>query len=62
MFKKLGRRMNDHCKKFMKELEDIKKNQTRLWNTITEMKSTLEGSNVRLETQRNTSVHGKTEQ
>lgn len=50
MIRELGRRMDAHSKKlevFNKELENIKNNQTEL-NTITEMKSPLEGINSRL--------------
>ena len=36
MFSKLRRRMVKHCEKFNKELENKKKNQTELKNTITE--------------------------
>ena len=50
MIRELGRRMDAQSKKlevFNKELENIKNNQTEL-NTITEMKSPLEGINSRL--------------
>ena len=33
---------------FTKELENVKKNQTELKNTITKIKNTLEGINSRL--------------
>ena len=34
--------------RILKELENIKKNQTKLKNILTEMKDTLEGINSRL--------------
>ena len=37
--------MDKHSDKFNKELENIKKNQLEWKNTITEIKSTLEGIN-----------------
>ena len=48
MIKELGRRMDEHSEKFYRALEGIKKNQTEPKNTITEMKNTLEGVNIRL--------------
>lgn len=36
MFNVLGKRMNEHSKKFNKELENIGKGQTKLKNTITQ--------------------------
>ena len=38
MFNVLGKRMNEHSKKFNKELENIGKGQTKLKNTITHTK------------------------
>ena len=43
---KLGRRMDEHSEKFNKELENVKKNQTELKSTITEIKNMLEGITV----------------
>ena len=40
--------MDEYSEKFNKELENIKKNQMELKNTITEIKNTLEGLNSRL--------------
>ena len=44
----LGKRMYEHSENFNKELENIEKNQSKLKNTITEMKMALEGTNSRL--------------
>ena len=49
MLIKHRRRMDEHSEKFLKELENTKKNQTALKNTITKIKTTLEGINSRLE-------------
>ena len=38
MLNKLRRRMDEHSENFTKELQNIKKNQTELKNTITEIK------------------------
>ena len=40
--------MDEHSENFYRALEGIKKNQTKPKNTITEMKNTLEGVNIRL--------------
>ena len=45
MLNKLRRRMDEHSENFNKELGNVKKNHTELKNTITEMKTTLEGNN-----------------
>ena len=37
MFKELRRRMDEHSEKFNKELETIKKTQTEVKNTLTEI-------------------------
>ena len=51
MIHKLGKRLEAHIEKtqeiFNKELEDLKKKQTEMNNTITEIKNTLEGLNSR---------------
>ena len=47
MLTELGKRL-EHSENFNKELENIKKNQWKLENTITEMKNTLERINRRL--------------
>ena len=41
------RKMHEHSKKFNRELEHIKKNQTDLRNTITKLKNTREGNSRR---------------
>ena len=46
MLKEL-RKMHEHSKKFNRELEHIKKNQTDLRNTITKLKNTREGNSRR---------------
>lgn len=50
MIKGLRRRMNAQSKLevFNTELENIKNNQAELNNTITEMKNTLEGINIKI--------------
>ena len=40
MFNKLKRRMDEHSENFNKGLENVKKNQIQLKNTITEIKNT----------------------
>ena len=45
MFKELNRRMDEHNKDFNKVLENIKKNQTELNNTIIEIRNALEEIN-----------------
>lgn len=45
-FNELRRRKNKPSEKFNKELENIKKYQTELKNTITKVKITLEGRMV----------------
>lgn len=45
---KLGKRTDGHCETFNKELENIKKNQEELKDTITEMKNTPKGNNSSL--------------
>ena len=51
MIQDLGKRMEAKMEKmqevFNKDLEDLKNKQTEMNNTITEMKSTLEGINSR---------------
>ena len=42
MLKKLRRRKDGHSDKFNKELENIKKNQTKKKNTITERESKVD--------------------
>lgn len=42
MLTELGERKDEHSEIFIKELENIKKNQSDVKNTITEMKNTLE--------------------
>lgn len=49
MLKVLEIRMDKHIENFNKELENIKKIQTELNNTITEIKYILEGINSRLD-------------
>ena len=52
MLKELGRRIDEHSGKlevFNKELENKKKNQTELKNTITKIKNSLGGINSRLD-------------
>ena len=44
----LGKRVEKLCETFNKDIENIKKNQLELNNTITKMKNTLEGINSRL--------------
>ena len=46
MLKEL-RKMHEGSKKFNRELEYIKKNQTELRNTITKLKNTREGNSSR---------------
>ena len=46
---KLGRRVDELSENFSKEIENTKKNQSELKNTIAEMKTTLLGINSRLE-------------
>ena len=48
MLNELGRRLDEHSKKFNKELENIKGKQTELKNPITELKNILERINNRL--------------
>ena len=48
MIKELGRRMDEHSEKCYRALEGIKENQIEPKNTITEIKNTLEGVNIRL--------------
>lgn len=62
MFKKL-RRKDEQNKKFNKELQNIKKNQTNLRNTIIEIRNTFQGLYdplVDQMIQRNRSVSWKT--
>ena len=47
MLSELGRRMNGSSDNIYKEIENIKKNQSELKDTITEMTNTLEGINSR---------------
>ena len=42
------RKMDEHSEIFNKELENIKNDQRELKNTITEMKTTLEGVDSRI--------------
>ena len=48
MLTELGERKDAYSEIFIKELENIKKNQSDVKNTITEMKNTLEEINSRL--------------
>ena len=48
MIKELGRRMDEHSEKCYRALEGIKETQIEPKNTITEIKNTLEGVNIRL--------------
>ena len=41
------RRMEGHSENFNKKLQNIRKNQSKLRNIITEMKNTLKGINSR---------------
>ena len=41
------RRIEDHCETFNEEIKKIKKNQSEIKNTMTEMKNPLEGINSR---------------
>ena len=43
MLTELWKRIEEHSKNFNTEVENIKKNQSQLNNTITEMKNILEG-------------------
>ena len=45
MLTDLGKRIDGHSENFNEELENIKKNQSDLKNTITETENTLEGIN-----------------
>ena len=47
MLTELGNSKDKHSESFNKELENIKKNQSELNKTITEMKNTPEGINSR---------------
>lgn len=49
MLNKLWKRIDEHRENFNKELGNIKRNQSELKNTITQMKSTQEGMNNRLD-------------
>ena len=49
MLTKLRRIMEGHSENFNKKLENIRKNQSKLRNIITEMKNTLKGISSRLE-------------
>ena len=49
MLNVLGKRMDEHSKKFYKELENIRKGQTKLKNTITEINKILERISSRLD-------------
>ena len=57
MLTDLGRRIGEHSKNFNKELENTKKNQSELKNTIREMKNSLEGINSRVSDTENGSVN-----
>ena len=48
MLTELGTRIDEHSENFNKELKNIKKNQSELNYTITEIKNSLEGMNSRL--------------
>ena len=48
MLTELERRIDVHNEKFNKELENIKKTQSEMKNSIAEIKNTLEGMNSRL--------------
>ena len=49
LLSELGKRIEEHRENFNKELGNIKRNQSELKNTITQMKSTQEGMNNRLD-------------
>ena len=49
LLSELGKRIDEHRENFNKELGNIKRNQSELKNTITQMKSTQEGMNNRLD-------------
>ena len=48
MLTELGKRTDEHSDNFIKELENIKKNQSELKNLITEMKNTIGGTNSKV--------------
>ena len=48
MIQNLGNRMEKIQEMFNKDLEELKNKQTEMNNTITEMKTTLEGINSRI--------------
>lgn len=53
MLTQLGRRMDEHIKNFNKEMEKYKKVQievTETKNTINELKNTLKGFKIKLDT------------
>jgi len=49
LLSEFGKRIDEHRENFNKELGNIKRNQSELKNTITQMKSTQEGMNNRLD-------------
>ena len=55
MLRELGRRMDEQSNKFNKELENIKKNQRKVKNTITEKKIYYKSSIINEMGQRNES-------
>ena len=61
MLKEFGRRTDEKSKVSNNKLENMKKNQTEMKNTITEIKITLEVVNSRLIIQRNRSAGWKAE-
>lgn len=48
MLNKVRKRMNKHSENFKNKLGNIRKNQSGLKNTITEMKNILEGINQQI--------------
>ena len=58
MLTKLRRRMEGHSENFNKKLENIRKNQSKLRNIITEMKNTLEGINSGTDQQAGRQING----
>lgn len=48
LLSELGKIIDEHRENFHKELGNIKRNQSELKNTVTQMKSSLEGMSNRL--------------
>lgn len=53
MLTKLGRRKEEHNEDFHKEFKNMKKNQSELKNTITDIKDTLNVINKRSDIRKN---------